>query len=129
LPWLYATAAKLLANQRRSVRRREDVKQRLTSEAEIAAPQGDLAEALHERTALAKAFRRLSGAEREVLSLVAWDGLEPREAAVALDCSYAAFRVRFHRARRKLAKHLEASEHLPHENGCTPTTEPAEEMG
>jgi RNA polymerase sigma-70 factor (ECF subfamily) len=128
LPWLYATAAKLLANQRRSMRRREDVEQRLTSEAAISAPQADPTEGLHQRTAFAMAFRRLNTAEREVLSLIAWDGLEPREAAVALGCSYAAVRVRFHRARRKLAKHLQALEHMPHDTCPTPTAEPAEEM-
>jgi RNA polymerase sigma-70 factor (ECF subfamily) len=129
LPWLYATAAKLLANQRRSLRRREDVEQRLTAEAAISAPHGDPTEGLHQRTAFANAFRRLSTAEREALSLIAWDGLEPREAAVALGCSYPTFRVRFHRARRKLAKHLEALERTPHESHCGPTAEPAEEIG
>lgn len=69
LPWLYSTASKLLANQRRSTRRREDVAQRLSSEAATAAPQGDPADALHDRTAFARAFRRLQ--RRRARALVA----------------------------------------------------------
>jgi DNA-directed RNA polymerase specialized sigma24 family protein len=38
--------------------------------------------------------------------LVAWDGLTPAEGAVAAGCSAAAFRVRLHRARRRVAAQL-----------------------
>ena len=38
--------------------------------------------------------------------LVAWEGLAPAEAAVVVDCSPEAFRVRLHRARRRLAAAL-----------------------
>ena len=38
--------------------------------------------------------------------LVAWDGLTPAEGAVAVGCSAAAFRVRLHRARRRVAAQL-----------------------
>ncbi len=127
LPWLYAIAVRVIANQRRSVRRRWSLAQSLAHEAGARAPELDPTESLHRRTAFASAFRRLSEAERETLSLIAWDGLSPREAAVALGCTYGAFRVRFHRARRKLAKHLAASGHLPGESLPTDSN-PIEEI-
>jgi RNA polymerase sigma-70 factor, ECF subfamily len=128
LPWLYGIALRLIANQRRSARRQGDLEQRLEGQAALAGPAGDLVDALHRRTTFADAFRRLNGRERQVLSLIAWDGLAPREAAAALGCPHPAFRVRFHRARRKLEKHLEDSGHLPKDQGRTKPQEPAEEI-
>lgn len=54
-----------------------------------------------------RAFGRLSGDDREALALVAWDGLTPAKAARSLGCSPVAFRVRLHRARRRLARALQ----------------------
>jgi RNA polymerase sigma-70 factor (ECF subfamily) len=48
----------------------------------------------------------LSERDREILLLVAWDGLEPARAARALGARPGAFAVRLHRARRRLAKLL-----------------------
>ena len=53
---------------------------------------------------------RLSDDDRETLALIAWDGLQPREAALVTGCSAATFAVRAHRARRRLAALLEDSE-------------------
>jgi RNA polymerase sigma-70 factor (ECF subfamily) len=41
--------------------------------------------------------------DREALMLVAWDGLDHRDAATVMGCSTSAFTVRLHRARRRLA--------------------------
>ncbi len=38
--------------------------------------------------------------------LIAWEGLEPREAATVLGCSRQALAVRLHRARKRLAAAL-----------------------
>jgi RNA polymerase sigma-70 factor (ECF subfamily) len=127
LPWLYAVARRILANQRRGARRRLSLGERLAHEAAAEAPAPDLGETIHRRTEFAAAFRRLREGEREVLSLIAWEGLAPREAASVLGCSHAAFRVRLHRARRKLQKHLTASGHLAHEDRAA-TSDPAEEI-
>jgi RNA polymerase sigma-70 factor, ECF subfamily len=127
LPWLYAIAVRVLANQRRSQRRRSNLEERLAHEAGAGEPVSDPAETLDRRRAFAAAFSLLSEAEREVLSLVAWEGLGPRDAARVLGCSHGALRVRFHRARRKLAKHLAASGHPPHERRA-PARNPAEEI-
>jgi RNA polymerase sigma-70 factor (ECF subfamily) len=132
LPWLYGVATRVIANQRRSQRRRADLQQRLEREPASGAPEADPAARLQGRAELLAAFARLSEAEREVLRLVAWEDLTPREAAAALGCSYGAFRVRFHRAKRKLAKHLAAAGHSTGEGRPgegRPTTSPAKETG
>jgi RNA polymerase sigma factor (sigma-70 family) len=125
LPWLYGIALRVAANQRRSGERRRRLGERLEHEAS-SRPMAEPADALHRRDAFARAFERLAEPEREVLRLVAWDGLDTREAAVVLGCSAAAFRVRLHRARRRLAKHLEAAGHAPVERPAR-APDPAEE--
>jgi RNA polymerase sigma-70 factor (ECF subfamily) len=126
LPWLYGIALRVAANQRRSGERRRRLGERLEHEASSGASAAEPADALHRRDAFARAFERLGEPEREVLRLVAWDGLDTREAAAVLGCSAAAFRVRLHRARRRLAKHLEAAGHSPSERP-TRAPDPAEE--
>ena len=99
LPWLYGVARKVLANQRRGVERRRAAERPLSPEdAAASAPDRRLRDAL----------ARLGERDREVLALVAWEGLTLAEAAVVLGCSHVACRVRFHRARRRLARLLEA---------------------
>jgi RNA polymerase sigma-70 factor (ECF subfamily) len=44
----------------------------------------------------------LSDDDRELLMLTAWDGLEPREAAVVLGVPARTVRTRLHRARNRL---------------------------
>jgi RNA polymerase sigma-70 factor (ECF subfamily) len=126
LPWLYAVALRVIANQRRSGERRRRLGERLEHEARSPTTAPEPADALHGRDAFSHAFQSLSEGEREVLRLVAWDGLDSREAAAVLGCSAAAFRVRLHRARRRLAKHLEAAGHFPDERPAR-APDPAEE--
>lgn len=111
LPWLYAIALRVLANQRRSGLRRRRLEERLAREQAIAVDGNDPTDAVARRSSFAAVFARLSDDDREVLRLIAWEGLEPREAAAVLGCSYGAFRVRLHRARRKLGKQLAAAGH------------------
>jgi RNA polymerase sigma-70 factor (ECF subfamily) len=111
LPWLYGIALRVLANQRRSDRRRARLEGRLAQERAIAADGGDPTEAMARRSGFAAAFARLSEDDREVLRLVAWEGLGSGEAAAVLGCSHGAFRVRLHRARRRLGKQLAAAGH------------------
>lgn len=113
LPWLYGIVLRVVANQRRSGQRQRRLSDRLAHEVSSRESTPELADALHRRDAFAHAFQRLSEREREVLRLVAWDGLDTREAARVLGCSAAAFRVRLHRARRRLAKHLVVTGHSP----------------
>jgi RNA polymerase sigma factor (sigma-70 family) len=125
-PWLYGIALRVAANQRRSGERRQRLGERLEHEASSRPTAPEPADAMDRRDAFTRAFERLSEPEREVLRLVAWDGLDTREAAGVLGCSAAAFRVRLHRARRRLAKHLEAAGHSPSERPAR-APDPAEE--
>jgi RNA polymerase sigma-70 factor, ECF subfamily len=127
LPWLYAIALHVIANQRRSGRRRRNLELRLAGEVAAGPLPFDPIEALDRRAAFASAFRRLNDDEQEVLRLIAWDGLDPRDAAGVLGCSYGALRVRLHRARRRLAKHLAATGHFPDEPRPS-ASDPIEEM-
>ena len=102
LPWLYGVARRTLANHRRSAARRESLAQRL----EIEAPAGSVGP-VDER--LLDALRALRRRDREVLMLLAWEGLTPAEAAQVLGCSPVAYRIRLHRARKRLALALEAT--------------------
>jgi len=98
LPWLYAVARKTLANERRRSSRLAYVPEDVSHEPE---PVGD--------SALTTAFAELSDADREVLRLVAWEGLSLRDAARVLACSPVACRVRYHRAKSRLASRLAAA--------------------
>jgi RNA polymerase sigma factor (sigma-70 family) len=95
--WLYATARRVIANQRRSNRRRLALQERLSHEASVRQePASDGEEALvHE------ALRRLGPRDREVLLLTEWEGLAPAEIATVLGCLTVTVRGRLHRARRR----------------------------
>jgi RNA polymerase sigma factor (sigma-70 family) len=109
LPWLYAVARKTLANERRRRARHAPADVLASTEPELAGG-----------GALAAAFAQLSERDREVLRLVAWEGLSLGEAAVALGCSAVACRVRFHRAKARLADRLEtAASFRPQPKGAT----------
>ena len=113
LPWLFGICRKVIANHRRSAKRRTRLMNRLRgSRLDLGR---DPAEAIAARSEIARAFAELSDSQREVLSLVAWEGLGAADAAGVLGCSPAAFRVRLHRARSELAKRLSAAGHEPDE--------------
>jgi RNA polymerase sigma-70 factor, ECF subfamily len=120
LPWLLGTARKVLANQRRSAKRRSPEDHVHLHSVEVRDPSPPISERLAERAAFAAAFAALTDRDREVLSLVAWDGLEVREAAAVVGCTAATFSLRLHRARRRLLKELEASGHSLGERSTQP---------
>lgn len=98
LPWLLGVARNVCAGQRRTGRRRAALHERLAAQPEEHVVPGP--EAPH---GVAAALDRLGERDREVLTLIAWDGLTPAEAAQALSVSQTALRVRLHRARRRFA--------------------------
>jgi RNA polymerase sigma-70 factor (ECF subfamily) len=53
------------------------------------------------------ALAALPEKEREVLMLTAWEELSGSEAARVLGCSATAYRIRLHRARRRLRERLD----------------------
>jgi RNA polymerase sigma-70 factor (ECF subfamily) len=100
-PWLLGVARGVLANQRRAAGRRAALGRRLAHERE--APVAAL-----DQPPVLEALARLPERDREVLLLVAWDGLSTDVAAAALGCSRTAMKVRLHRARRRLRAELDA---------------------
>jgi RNA polymerase sigma-70 factor (ECF subfamily) len=102
LPWLYAVARRTLANHRRSAVRRESLASRLQLEFRAVQPNPV-------DRGLRDALGSLRPNDREVLMLVAWEGLTPTEAAEALGCSPVACRIRLYRARKRLACALETT--------------------
>jgi RNA polymerase sigma-70 factor (ECF subfamily) len=97
-PWLFGVARRVIANQRRGERRRSALGERLAANVDPATTSRP-EEAPSE---LAPAFASLSDSDRELLSLVAWEGLTREELAIALGTNRAAVRLRLHRARKRL---------------------------
>jgi RNA polymerase sigma-70 factor (ECF subfamily) len=130
LPWLYAVALRVIANQQRSTQRKRRLRQRVAAEARSHEGFGvDPAERISDRRAFFDAFEALRETDREVLRLTAWDGLSPEEAATVLDCTPATYRVRLSRARQRLAKQLARSEQIAGERPTQPQANPAGEIG
>lgn len=102
-PWLLAVARKTLATQNRSVRRRVSLRAKLEA-TQRPAQQSEQPSEL----GVTEALLGLSEQDREAITLIAWDGLTPSEAAVVVGQSAVAFRVRLHRAKRRLRQQLES---------------------
>ncbi|WP_170180513.1 RNA polymerase sigma factor [Actinomadura pelletieri] len=109
LPWLYRTAHNCLNNSRRSKRRRERLVDRLAAHHRV---EPDHAPGVVEEVRLRAALRQLPPGEREALMLICWEGLDHRTAAYVAGCSASAFKVRLHRARKRLARLL-ATDNTP----------------
>lgn len=98
LPWLLATARKIIANQWRATSRREALR------ADLQPLQAGVWRDEHgDDHVLLAGLACLSERDREAILLVAWEELDPASAAAVLGCSRATFSVRLHRARRRLA--------------------------
>jgi RNA polymerase sigma-70 factor, ECF subfamily len=105
--WLIGVARRVLANRRRGERRARALLARLGSERAACAPDpADLVGADH---VLRDAFATLGARDRELLALVAWEGMGVAEAAVALDLPAPMVSARLHRARGRLRRALEAA--------------------
>jgi RNA polymerase sigma factor (sigma-70 family) len=119
LPWLIGATRKALANQRRAAARQSLLADRITSAAQTKALDVMQIGGSRVREALA----RLSEIDREALILIGWDGLTPSEAAASLGCTAVAFRVRFHRARRRFARALAQLDRLDQIQGPAPAAD------
>jgi RNA polymerase sigma-70 factor (ECF subfamily) len=99
-PWLFATARNLLLVEwRQGLPSNESHPSRRRPGPDAFMPPPDV-RALDPQ--LAAALRSLTHEDREALFLIAWEDLSPALAARGLGMSQAAFRVRLHRARRRL---------------------------
>jgi RNA polymerase sigma factor (sigma-70 family) len=112
LPWLFGIARRVLAKQRRrSAGARRLLIKNSNSHLHFTASEEDAVasaiDAARQRPALEAGLARLSNGEREVIELVAYDGLSPAEVAEVLKLSPNAARLRLSRARRHLRQTLE----------------------
>lgn len=112
LPWLYAVARRVLANQRRGTGRRERLAALLRVE-DVPTPMrlGDE----HDGPAFV-ALATLSSADQELLRLVAWEELGNQQIAEVLGISANAVAIRLHRARARFAAALAAIRQDPDED-------------
>ena len=100
LPWAYGVARRCLANARRSEARRLRLVRRLEAEPAAGGDEAGLDVELHE------ALMSLRDADREILRLWAWEGLESPDIAIALELTPNAASIRLHRAKRALADQM-----------------------
>lgn len=113
--WLYRVARNTLLHERRSVARRVRLSERLAAEPNPAAT-GDPAEIISASDRVVRAARHLSASDAELLELISWEQLQPRELAVVLGCSTNAATIRVHRMRKTLADLLNT---IPNEERMT----------
>jgi len=104
LAWLYGVAYRVLANQRRSARRKARLSSRVAEateglEADIAPAVAESHEALRRVFA---AMETLPAADREVLRLAAFEELSHAEIAQVIGVRPGLVRSRLYRARRRL---------------------------
>lgn len=111
LSWLLGITRGILANRRRAEARRTALQERLQIGA-VVSQEAPLDECGGDSVVM-DALATLSDRDRELLLLVAWDGLDRAQAARVLGITTSSFAVRLHRARRRLARALEMAEGNP----------------
>jgi RNA polymerase sigma-70 factor (ECF subfamily) len=109
-PWLYAVARRELANRRRAQSRFAAFLGRLSNDRIVTGAQvtADASSQAMDRSSARTALGRLRPDDRELLMLLAWEGLSPTEAAASLGISLPTLSVRLHRARQRLESELAA---------------------
>lgn len=109
LPWLYGVARRVLANYRR--RPREVL---VADLGELdAVDEADPGHIVSEDAQLVSAWRALSPRDREILRLVAWEGLGGRELALALGISEGGAASALSRARARFQELMADLQEMP----------------
>ncbi len=112
LPWLLVTTSNLSRNTARGLRRYRTLLRSLPR-SEPSSGAGELAEermaATHEERQLREALRSLSAPDAALITMTAFEGYSPSEAASALGITEGAARTRLHRARAPLTSALASS--------------------
>jgi len=113
LPWLYGTARRVLANQRRSRSRFARLTDRLRSTApepeHVPTPETIVVRNQRSQEVL-DALEHLRPDDREVVRLVMWEGLPHAAVGEVLGCSDRAVTMRLHRAVGRLRSELHTSD-------------------
>ena len=118
-PWLFGVARNVSRQERASQERAAATSRELALAAEEAKQPG-----IAEDSAVTGALSELSPVDREILTMLAWDGLAPREVASVLGLSPNAVRIRAQRARARLRMVLAAgdgAEDADDHNECSRT--------
>lgn len=106
--WLYGVARRVVSQHYRTKTRRERLNVKLGRNVPSVA--GD---ASHESSELEervlKLIARLKENDRELVTLIAWDGLSHAEVATILGCSANAVAIRWHRALKRLRRDIDAA--------------------
>lgn len=113
--WLFGVARRVLANQRRSSARQDNLHLRLVSDSAVNGP--DLATETDTDQPVLVALATLSDSDQEILRLTTWEELTLDEAGEVLGCTANAAGIRAHRARTRLAEALDKN------HPTTPSTE------
>lgn len=100
LPWLLTVALNHFRNHRRRLARDRALVERLPAPGQSAAPSESSSPGWRD---IRRALDALAESDRELVLLVAWDGLAPAQAAGVLGLTPTAARTRLHRARIRLA--------------------------
>lgn len=109
LPWLYGIGRKVVSTHYRGAQRRNDLEAKLDQQPASSADEfarSDL------RSEIADALAILGPDDRELLMLTAWEGLTPKEIAVATGSNSPAIRMRLSRARSRFEHALTAEPHV-----------------
>jgi RNA polymerase sigma-70 factor, ECF subfamily len=104
LPWLLGVARRVLANRRRGEGRAHALQDRLAIEAPRAVEGVDVDDRV------LRALGRLGEHDRELLMLIAWEGLGHEDIARVLGVRKGTVAVRMHRARQRFARALAAED-------------------
>lgn len=104
-PWLLAVATNVVRSERRSVRRRLALAERVPVPRPVGDHADDVAARVDDERRMAVVLaevRRLPRAEQEAIALCVWSGLSYADAAVALGIAEGSVRARVSRARARL---------------------------
>lgn len=103
-PWLFGIAKNVMSTQARAQRRRARLHERVRLQPPVDA--ADPGEGVAAGLDLRSAWSQLSEDDREVIALVAWDGLTQLQAAEVLEISRMAYAARLSRARKRFRRRL-----------------------
>lgn len=107
LAWLYGTARKVLANQRRSRSRRGSLAARIRNETPPSQPTPEATVMRRERDReVLDALGRLWESDGEVIRLALWEELSHSDIGKILGCSDRAVTMRLHRAMKRLGREM-----------------------
>jgi RNA polymerase sigma-70 factor (ECF subfamily) len=126
LPWLYGVARRALANRRRGENRAAALQARLAGT--LGRPEAGAPPRSVRDDRVQRALAGLPARDRELLLLIAWEGLRVNEAAEVLGVRSGTLATRLYRARARLAEAL-AEEDAASERPARQATHPNLEVG